>query len=155
MDKRASGRFTVIIFIMTAAVIAFAFINSSMPADVSGEESAGVLGFLENFLNGLGINSGLTDHIVRKAAHFTEYTVLGMLLTVCAYCFDRFKPYRYTSQIMLAGLSTAVTDEAIQLNVEGRSGMITDVLLDFSGIVTGFAVMLVFFVIYIKNKTRK
>ncbi len=56
---------------------------------------------------------------------------------------------------MLAGLSTAVIDETIQLFVEGRAGMIKDVLLDFSGVVTGFAVMLAFYLIYIRIRKRK
>ncbi|MED9968716.1 MAG: VanZ family protein [Ruminococcus sp.] len=155
MDIRASKRFTVIVFTLTIAVIAFAFIHSSMPAEASKEESEGVLDFLVNFLKGIGISAELTDHIVRKAAHFAEYTAMGILFTSCAYCFDRKKPYRYTPQIMLAGLSTAVIDETIQLNVEGRAGMITDVLLDFSGIVTGFAAALAFYIIYYKIKSRK
>ena len=52
--------------ILTAAAIAFAFIHSAMPADVSSEESAGVLDFLYNFLRAVGISAELTDHIVRK-----------------------------------------------------------------------------------------
>lgn len=56
---------------------------------------------------------------------------------------------------MLAGLSTAVIDETIQLFVDGRAGMIKDVLLDFSGVVTGFAVMLAFYLIYIRIRKRK
>ena len=155
MSIRASKRFTIIIFALTAAVIAFAFIHSSMPAEVSQGESGGVLDFLVRILKAIGLSAELTDHIVRKAAHFTEFTAMGMLFTSCAYCFDRFRPYRFTSQIMLAGLSTAVIDETIQLFVEGRAGMIKDVLLDFSGVVTGFAVMLAFYLIYIRIRKRK
>lgn len=155
MNIRASKRFTIIVFILTAAVIAFAFVHSSMPAVVSQDESEGVLDFLTAFFRGIGISAELTDHIVRKAAHFVEFTAMGMLFTLCAYSYDRFKPYRYTPQIMLAGLSTAVIDETIQLNVEGRAGMIKDVLLDFSGVVTGFALMLAFCIVYIKLRKRK
>ena len=155
MNIKASKRFTIIIFALTAAVIAFAFIHSSMPADVSQEESVGVLDFLVRILKALGLSAELTDHIVRKAAHFTEFTAMGMLFTSCAYCFDRLRPYRFTSQIMLAGLSTAVIDETIQQFVDGRAGMIKDVLLDFSGVVTGFAVMLAFYLIYIRIRKRK
>ena len=81
MNIKASKRFTIIIFALTAAVIAFAFIHSSMPADVSQEESVGVLDFLVRILKALGLSAELTDHIVRKAAHFTEFTAMGMLFT--------------------------------------------------------------------------
>lgn len=146
-------RFRVIVFILTAGMIAFAFIHSSMPADLSSEESEGVMVILQNILDFFGFSTELTDHIVRKAAHFAEYTAIGMLLVSCAYSFSRTKPYRYYSQILFAGLATAVIDETIQLNVAGRSGQITDVLLDFSGVITGAVFMLLFYMIY--RKIRK
>lgn len=148
-------RFRVIVFILTAGMIAFAFIHSSMPADLSSEESEGVMVILQNILDFFGFSTELTDHIVRKAAHFAEYTAIGMLLVSCAYSFSRTKPYRYYSQILLAGLATAVIDETIQLNVAGRSGQITDVLLDFSGVITGAVFMLLFYMIYRKIKKIK
>lgn len=151
--SQTSMRFRVIIFILTAGMIAFAFIHSSMPADLSSEESESVMGVLQYILNFLGFSAELTDHIVRKAAHFAEYTAIGMLLVSCAYSFSRTKPYRYYSQILFAGLATAVIDETIQLNVAGRSGQITDVLLDFSGVITGAVFMLLIYMIY--RKIRK
>lgn len=146
-------RFRVIVFILTAGMVTFAFVHSSMPADLSGEESESVMDFLQYIFNFFGFNAELTDHIVRKAAHFTEYTAIGMLLVCCAYSFSRTKPYRYYSQILFAGLATAVCDETIQLNVPGRSGQITDVLLDFSGVITGAVIMLIFYSVY--RKIRK
>ena len=151
--SQTSMRFRVIIFILTAGMIAFAFIHSSMPADLSSEESESVMGVLQYILNFLGFSAELTDHIVRKTAHFAEYTAIGMLLVSCAYSFSRTKPYRYYSQILFAGLATAVIDETIQLNVTGRSGQITDVLLDFSGVITGAVFMLLVYMIY--RKIRK
>ena len=151
--SQTSMRFRVIIFILTAGMIAFAFIHSSMPADLSSEESESVMGVLQYILDFLGFSAELTDHIVRKAAHFAEYTAIGMLLVSCAYSFSRTKPYRYYSQILFAGLATAVIDETIQLNVAGRSGQITDVLLDFSGVITGAVFMLLVYMIY--RKIRK
>ncbi len=153
--SQTSLRFRVIVFILTAGMIAFAFIHSSMPADLSSEESEGVMVILQNILDFFGFSTELTDHIVRKAAHFAEYTAIGMLLVSCAYSFSRTKPYRYYSQIFFAGLATAVIDETIQLNVAGRSGQITDVLLDFSGVITGAVFMLLFYMIYRKIKKIK
>lgn len=151
--SQTSMRFRVIIFIFTAGMISFAFIHSSMPADLSSEESESVMGVLQYILDFLGFSAELTDHIVRKAAHFAEYTAIGMLLVSCAYSFSRTKPYMYYSQILFAGLATAVIDETIQLNVAGRSGQITDVLLDFSGVITGAVFMLLIYMIY--RKIRK
>lgn len=145
---QTSKSFKIIMLAITAGIIIFAFVHSSMPADISGEESENVMEFLQNILNLFGRSAELTDHIVRKMAHFAEYTVIGIMLVSCAYSFCRTKPHKYYSQIMLAGLATAVCDETIQLNVAGRSGQITDVLLDFSGVLAGALLMLVVFMIY-------
>lgn len=142
--------FRIIMMLITAGLIAFAFIHSSMPADVSAEESEDVLSFLLNIFNSLGINAELTDHIIRKAAHFTEYTAIGLMMMNTAYAFNKRRPYKYYPHILFAGLFTAVIDEAIQLNVVGRSGQITDVLLDFTGILAGSVVMLIILTIHKK-----
>lgn len=126
-----------------------------MPASVSAEESAGVLEIIYNFLRTIGISAEITDHIVRKLAHFSEYTAIGMLLTSCAYSFDRFKPYRYLAYVFFAGLGTAFVDETIQLFSEGRAGMITDMWIDFSGVVLGTAIMLLFYFVYQRIRRKK
>lgn len=147
-EKQCSKRFKIIIFTLTACLIAFAFIHSLMPADISGEESESVMNFFQIIFNSLGFSAELTDHIVRKVAHFTEYTAIGSMLMCCAYSFNRFKPYKYYIYMLFAGLAAAVCDETIQLNVVGRSGQIVDVLIDFSGIITGTLIMLLAFTIY-------
>ena len=48
--SQTSLRFRVIVFILTAGMISFAFIHSSMPADLSGEESESVMGVLQYIL---------------------------------------------------------------------------------------------------------
>ena len=135
MTNRASTRFRVIFMILSGLSIAFAFVHSMMPASVSSAESNGVV-------------PEAVPGVVRKLAHYTEFSVIGAMLTGCAYSFDRIKPYRYLVQVLFVGLLTAVTDETIQLFSEGRAGMIVDVWIDFSGVLTGTAVMLLFYTIY-------
>ncbi len=148
MTNRASTRFRVIFMILTALSIAFAFVHSMMPASVSSAESNGFAMLLRNSLRFFGVTPHAVPGLVRKLAHFTEFSVIGAMLTSCAYSFDRIKPYRYLIQIFFTGLLTAVIDETIQLFVEGRAGMIADVWIDFSGVLTGTAVMLLFYTIY-------
>ncbi len=147
-NHKSSKRFRVILLILTVAATVFVFIHSSMPADVSGGESEGVLNFIKNLFRFFGVDVALTDHIVRKAAHFIEFSVLGALLMSCAYSFNKTRPLKYCSQILFFGLAIPVADEAIQLNVAGRSGQITDVLLDFSGVIFGALVMFIVFAVY-------
>ncbi len=66
-----SMRFRIIMFVLTALVIAFAFIHSSMPSVESAQESESVLDFVTVILKLFGIEPNLSDHIIRKLAHFT------------------------------------------------------------------------------------
>ncbi len=155
MESRRTGKvFRAVVFALTAFMIGFAFVHSSMSAAASSVESAEALDFITQIFRSLGFSIEMTDHIIRKLAHFSEFTVIGGLLTSCAYSFDRFKPYRYIFAVLFTGLFTAVIDEAIQLFSDGRSGQITDVLLDFSGVLTGTLIMLLFYKIYINIRTK-
>lgn len=134
---------------LTVLFTLFIFINSMLPASQSAVGSGNVLAFLQRFI---GENSGVTEHLVRKTAHFVEYLVLGMLLilTVRSYV-DRIFEHIFIP--LFAGLAIPVVDEFIQLFVEGRSGQVDDVMLDFVGVLTGMAVVLL--VVYIKNRFFK
>ena len=105
-----SMRFRIIMFVLTASVIAFAFIHSSMPSVESAQESESVLDFVTVILKLFGIEPNLSDHIIRKLAHFTEYTVLGALLCSCAYSFDRIKPIKFIPYTVSIGLFTCFID---------------------------------------------
>ncbi len=148
-------RFKIFMILITAALIFFAFIHSSMPADISSDESEAVMNILQDILRFIGFSAELTDHIVRKAAHFCEYSAIGIFLMNTAYSFCKTRPHKYCLQIGFFGLLTAVIDEAIQLNVPGRSGQITDVLLDFSGIITGAFAIWIILLIYRKIRGIK
>lgn len=133
----------IVLSLVTLCLIAYIFINSSFDADTSDSHSLGVTDILNNFLHSLNINITLSNHFVRKCAHFTEYFVLGVLLfyTVKAYI------SKIDYKVLIApacGLSVAAIDETIQLFSYGRSGQISDVLLDFSGTCT--AVLILFFI---------
>ena len=142
MPNRASKRFRVIFMLLTALSILFAFVHSLMPSSVSDAESNGFVLLLQSFFQLFGVTPEAVPGVVRKLAHYTEFSVIGAMLTCCAYSFDRIKPYRFLIQILFVGLLTAVTDETIQLFVEGRAGMIADVWIDFSGVITGSLILL-------------
>lgn len=76
------------------------------------------------------------DHFVRKSAHATEYAVLGILLGGMYACYGWSERQRW---ILAAatGVLYAATDEFHQLFVPGRSGQLSDVLLDSGGVIAG------------------
>lgn len=76
------------------------------------------------------------QHIVRKTAHFTEYLLLGLLIRLC------LESWFGSRKGMLpvawgAGTIYAGTDELHQLMIDGRSGQLTDVMIDSCGVLTG------------------
>lgn len=107
--------------------------------------SGRVLGILQGILRHLGLPGAadrLTMHIVRKLAHFCEYLLEGFLLMLCLRVYTRHF-FKHVSWPVLGGLLTALTDETIQLFVPGRSGQVTDIWIDFSGVMTGLLVGLI------------
>ena len=121
---------------LTAAYIVFIWIHSTMSADESSIESGNVMKFLNDFLVMIGLQGDLTDHIVRKSAHFCEFALLGFLSLWTAYINNK----RIIKNLLSVGfvcLATAVVDEYIQLYSVGRSAEVGDVVLDFFGACAG------------------
>ena len=76
------------------------------------------------------------QHYVRKTAHFTEYLILGVLIRLCLESW--FGTRRLLNPLSwAAGTVYACTDELHQLIIDGRSGQISDVLLDSCGVLIG------------------
>ena len=134
------------------ACIVFIFSNSMQIGDVSESASGRVLLLMKKVFTRLGmpgVANHLTDHIVRKLAHFCEYALEGFLLTLCLRVYTRhffvhiswpIRCVRHSSWPILGGLRTALTDETIQMFSDGRSSQRTDVWLDFSGVMAGILV---------------
>ena len=119
---------TKILIVLIALTVAFIWIHSLMPPEMSGEESGFVVSLLE-FIFGKG---NVSELLVRKLAHFTEYLVLGIELM--AY-------FRVFHLGAFHGLFVAALDETIQI-VSQRGSSLLDVWLDFAGCLTGILIIL-------------
>lgn len=75
---------------------------------------------------------------IRKIAHYTIYTVGGILIINCINLFIDKEKIIILSSAMI-GILYAASDEVHQLFVAGRSGKIADVVIDSIGILTGIA----------------
>lgn len=127
-----------IYFLAFAVITVFIFSNSAKPAVISSEQSGGVLDFICTLFNISDPSAaGLTQYLIRKAAHLTEFAIQAFFLTL--FFGTRNKGLRvFFIYVLFVGLFTACTDELIQLFFEGRSSEIKDVFIDFSGTVIGF-----------------
>ena len=93
---------------------------------------------------------------VRKTAHFTIYTSLGILIFLCTNTFEISNKKRTLISIILAFIY-ACSDEIHQLYVPGRTGQFKDVCIDTSGAI--FGICLAYFILKVischieKNKS--
>ncbi len=94
-------------------------------------------GAIRGSLHGVGLPyAWVTNFVVRKCAHFTEYMVLGILATH-AFDFEGRRTFDVLLPTAVFLLLIPSIDETIQLFVPGRAGMITDVMIDCCGAATG------------------
>ena len=109
---------------VTGLWVLFIFARSALTAEESSAESAVILELLQRAI------PFMTDIVVRKLAHFTEYFILGGLLYLDLRLLGR------GSVLLIPGLAAGIAcvDELlIQANTAGRSGELRDVLLDTAG----------------------
>ena len=134
----------------------FIWSNSLKTAAESGEMSGGFLSFVNGILSNISPNLALTEHFIRKSAHFCEFAFLGILLAlaVSLYCNKVRLPHILIPAV--SAFSVATIDEFLQLFSDGRSCQFSDVMLDFSGACTGLlAVHLIFYLIRRKKRSRR
>ena len=115
---------------LIGAVTLFIWCQSLLPGTISGQES----GFFSRLLAGLlGMDTlpVWLHALVRKAAHFTEFAVLGCLWSG----YGRRRPLRYG---WLYGLAVAATDECLQFIQPDRGPAVTDVAIDYAGYLCGW-----------------
>lgn len=143
---------------LSIAIMVYIFSMSCQNATVSNQSSGKViktiakiviedfeskpLEYQMNFISSL-------QFFVRKAAHFLMYFVLGSSVCGFALTFDKMTKC-YKSLLSFAfSVLYAVSDEIHQLFVPGRSGQISDVVLDSCGILFGVLfINLVFVIVY-------
>lgn len=82
--------------------------------------------------------------IVRKLAHFSVYTVLGILTYNAFRGFEKLSLRLSMLFSALFCLIYAASDEVHQYFVPGRNCQLRDVLIDFSGAVLGIALTVLF-----------
>lgn len=140
--KKDRGRWALLVGI--GVVTLFIWGQSLLPGTVSAQES----GFFTRLLAGLlGLETvpAWMHALVRKAAHFTEFGVLGALWSG----YGRGRPLGWT---WLYGLGVAAADECLQFLSPDRAPMMQDVAIDYAGYLCGW--LLVLFVARCIQKKR-
>jgi len=133
-----------ILRIMIIVTIAFAWVHSSMGTTESAEESGAVFDLIAPMLRFLLPDAWVTEHFIRKLAHFTEYAALGLELgaymLITRERIKRLPAPRFFVNVWMTGLFIAFIDETIQI-FSGRGPMIADVWVDMSGYSVGMLII--------------
>ena len=117
--------------------LVFIWGNSLLPGEISGAFSDEVREIVAALFPGDG-SQAPGGGLLRKIAHFTEFTALGMLLT---WRLGMLK--KATGWAVALGCAAACVDETIQRFIPDRGPSIRDVCIDTSGVVTGMMLLLI------------
>ena len=141
-----------ILLLLCIAMTLFIFSNSIRNSAESNETSGFFLDLLRPVTEALDKIFGTADwnFIIRKGAHFTEFCILGMLVTSLKLSLQA----KTNGYCLFYVLSVAVTDELIQ-SFSDRTSSVRDVLLDFSGAAFGIALILLIYNIRIRRRKGK
>lgn len=119
-------------------ILAFIWGNSLLSAEASRQFSDWVKEILRLLFGKKGSGGGDGNNgLLRKIAHFTEFTALGMCL---CWLFGMLR--KHIGMALLSGLAAACVDELIQCFVPNRGPSILDVGLDTCGIIAGVLLLL-------------
>lgn len=125
--------------VLLIVVILFIWGNSLQSADRSGERSGRVTEIVNDVLR---TGNPITEHIIRKQAHFAEFALEGMCVVLVLWTHGRLRRSQ-CGNVLLAGVLTALIDESIQAQTAGRWSSVADVWLDVAGFVTGACILAV------------
>lgn len=151
MNKRKIS--TAVLVIIILVTLTFIWGNSLKSIPESSALSGKALNVVGPFLE-IFVGAGkVTDHLVRKIAHFVEYFILGLELSLLMMA-RRDVCLQGVINCLSAGLAAAVTDESIQI-ISARGSQVIDVLLDFCGVLSGVAITLLVYSLTKPGSRRK
>lgn len=119
--------------VLIVLTVVFILNNASDNPEQTYEKSDGVVAILRNIIDPFGLLEDSTlSFLVRKAAHFSEYALLGAELYAAVLLLEK----KSITAVPFAVLLTAVIDETIQIYA-GRTSSTVDVLIDLCGGIAG------------------
>ena len=126
--------------VLLVLTLAFIWRNSMESIPESQAKSLDLVAILKPILEPIIGEGKVTDHFVRKTAHFCEFALLGAELRLL-FLLLGFGTVQGHMNALFAALAAGVTDETIQYFYD-RGSMVLDVVLDFCGAFFGALVLL-------------
>lgn len=145
--------FTIALCGVIVLTVLFIFSQSLLGVSASQKESGSVLKAVSPVLEVFVGRGNVTDHLVRKLAHFTEFFTLGAELSALLWVRGAVGAQCYFNGLF-AGVAVALCDETVQL-FTGRGSQVQDVWLDIFGAVCGLLFVALLRALVTAIKTRR
>jgi VanZ family protein len=158
--------FSSITILLTVFWICFIFSNSAESAEESSSKSESVQEIVNEVIEAVGGEGNVTEHTVRKFAHFFEFAVLAVLFTADLLSLGLIPfPLRKNRSLLwfipplILSVALATADEYLQSFSEGRGPSAKDVGIDSLGALCGlclsFLLILFVSILYSNKKANK
>ena len=132
--------FSLVLFILFLVTLVFIWSNSLQSIPSSKAESLRIGEIIEPILEPIVGDGDVTDHLVRKMAHFVEFFALGCELIGLSLVRGQ-RGWKTVGLCLFVGLIAASIDETIQI-FSNRGAQVQDVLLDLAGVTFGVSLTL-------------
>ncbi len=144
MSTKGSKAYKTFSAIFMIAVMVTIFILSAQNSNDSAETSGALISWIERLFE-----LGISQDVIRTAAHFCEYAGLGFSVINFLYAFRNI-----VSPVLAVTIAWgyALTDEIHQIFVPGRAFQLIDLTVNFFGILLGIGV---FVLIVLISEIRK
>lgn len=146
MQKQTLLRLSMTVLCVLCAV--WIFSNSLQTGEESSAQSAAVLELLAR----VGLRPPVW--VVRKLAHLTEYALYGGLLFFTLRLY-RPRLFQGCMAAFCIGAATGGADEALQRLVSGRSGQLTDAVIDSTGVLLGILLALALYSLWRRHTASR
>ena len=140
--------------VLTVLWLCFIYGNSLQTGAESGAASGRVHRIVNAIPELLELGSPISERFVRKAAHFTEFAILGLLVCSDLWAFSALslkRKLRVSIPVIFCAVPIcalfASADEFLQSFIDGRGPSVTDVLIDTSGALTATVIFAAFFIL--------
>ncbi len=144
-DKKQQIKIIKIILIVIWMVVIFSFSNQggTKSSNTSQKVTKVIIDMVGN--NSKAQNEQFIanlEKVIRKLAHYSIYTVGGILIMSYSYTLDKPRRQQVCGSLIF-GAFYAVTDELHQFFVPGRSARFFDIGIDTLGVLTGIGIYIV------------
>ena len=146
----------IVIFSLISVMIAgYIFYNSTQNSEESNKKSIAISTKIQSVVDPeKKIPEKDFNKYTRKAAHFIEFAALGLSLGGIFLCVYKRNKKVFISMPLFIALLVATTDEFIQ-SFNKRTSRMTDVLIDFSGSITGLVIIFIFALLIYNHSKKK